>query len=351
MPPVANAAPFLPGAIDSVLAQTYTDFEVVVSDDASEDETPSICREYDDPRFRATRSDRPLGQSVNWNRCLNLATGEYVILLHADDGLLPGYLERAVGVLDVHEDVALVHCAVQHVDELDHQLVTQRLFEADTVDRGDETLRRLLFDGCVICPAGVLVRREAYETVGRFTDKIVWGVDWHMWTRIAMWHAVAYLSEPLAIYRDHTQSGTAAVMASGRNARDERWAIDDLFALIQATRPELNGLKPAAVRGVAHRTWCFAEAMCARARWPRRARESRMQSGSGPGCSPSPGRGPFGPPRLPAIATSRLRRSASNGSQTPLDGACKQVADQPTLLSSISAARSSAWRMQSSMSM
>lgn len=261
--PSYNAAQFLPAAIDSVLAQTFGDFQLVVSDDASDDETPSICRRYSDPRFRASRSERRLGQSGNWNRCLELASGEYVILLHADDQLLPGYLERAVAALDAHEDVGLVHCAVQYIGERGEPRALQRLFDEDTIDRDGVTLRRLLLDGCVISPAGVMVRRTAYEAVGQFTDEIIWGVDWHMWIRIGLGYAVAYLSEPLAAYRVHDHSGTAAVMASGRNARDERRAIDDVFELIESARPELSGLKPAAVRGVAHRTWCVAETMCA----------------------------------------------------------------------------------------
>jgi hypothetical protein len=187
-----------------------------------------------------------------------------VILLHADDKLQPGYLERAVAVLDGHEDLGLVHCAVHHIDERGRPLAVERLFGEDKVDRDDETLRRLLLDGCVINPAGVTVRRTVYEALGRFTDRIVWGVDWHMWTRIALRYGIAYLSAPLAAYREHAQSGTVGVMASGRNARDESWAIDDLFGVIESARPELRELKPAAVRGVASRTLGIAEAMCAR---------------------------------------------------------------------------------------
>ena len=235
--PTYNAAVFLPAAIDSVLAQEFTDFELVVSDDASDDETPSICGDYTDPRFRATRADRRLGQSGNWNRCLELAGGEYVILLHADDQLRSGYLERAVAMLDANEDIGLVHCSVQHVDERDRPLAMQQLFSDDRVDRADETLRKLLLDGCVISPAGVTVRRTVYEDVGSFTDRIVWGVDWHMWIRIALRYPIAYLSEPLAAYRDHAQSGTAAVMATGRNAHDECWAVDDLFGLSSPAGP------------------------------------------------------------------------------------------------------------------
>ncbi len=84
-----------------------------------------------------------------------------------------------------------------------------------------------------------------------------------MWTRIALHSPVAYVAEPLALYRQHGASGTAtAVMTSGRNAGDELWALEDLFSHIERTRPDLLPLKPEAMRGVAHRTWCFAEAMC-----------------------------------------------------------------------------------------
>jgi hypothetical protein len=83
-----------------------------------------------------------------------------------------------------------------------------------------------------------------------------------MWIRIALQSPIAYVSAPLARYREHGHSGTAGVMASGRNARDELWMMDDVFGLIERTRPDLAELKPQARRAIAHRTWCFAEASC-----------------------------------------------------------------------------------------
>jgi glycosyltransferase involved in cell wall biosynthesis len=259
--PSYNAARFLPAAIDSVLAQSFTDFELIVADDASTDDTPKICERYRDRRFHAVRSHERLGQAGNWNRCIALARAEYVSLLHADDQLAPGYLQRAVAALDANDDAALVHCTVQNIDEGGNPLELHTLFGQDTVDRNDVTLRHLLLDGCVINPAGVTVRRRAYETVGPFPE-ITWANDWHMWIRIAIRWPVAYLAEPLALYRKHEHSLTSANMASGRNARDETWAADDLFDLIERTRPDLVELKAAVMRGVAHRTWCVAEAMC-----------------------------------------------------------------------------------------
>jgi glycosyltransferase involved in cell wall biosynthesis len=259
--PAYNAARFLPRAIDSALAQEFEDIEVVVVDNASTDGTREVCERYDDPRFRYEYEATP-GQSPAWNRCVAEATGTYVILLHADDELAPQFLTRATGVLDANDDVGLVNCAVDHIDENGAPLEHQALFESDVVDRDELVLRRLLLTGCVINPAGVLVRREAYGSLGGFTDQVVWGVDWHMWIRIAMTWAVAYVAEPLARYRQHTASGTSGVVTSARNGRDERWVIDDVFRSAQSRRPDLMTLRAEAERGVADRTWWMAERMC-----------------------------------------------------------------------------------------
>jgi len=260
--PARNSAAYLAPAIDSVLAQEYEDFDLVVCDNASTDETGEICAAYTDPRFRVARFEESVGQAANWNRCLELAQGEYVILLHADDELQPQFLARSVGVLDSDPGVQLVHCGVRYIDEQGRPLELRRLFAADLVDREDVILRKLLLEGCVINPAGVIARRDAYEKVGEFTDRVVWGVDWHMWIRIAMLGSVGYLADPLSRYREHTTSGTSGVMKSAGNAADERWVIEDIFHIIEERRPDLLGLRSAAIRGVAERTWWHAELMC-----------------------------------------------------------------------------------------
>jgi glycosyltransferase involved in cell wall biosynthesis len=260
--PTYNTARYIGEAIKSVLGQDYQDYELVICDNASTDETSDICRRFDDPRVRYVRFNEFVGQAANWNRCLDLARGEYVVLLHSDDVLLPAFLRRAAETLDRHPQVGLVHCSVQHISQNNSPLYLQKLYDADVIDAEEKLLRKLLLDGCVVNPAGVMVRREVYETVGKFTEQIVWGVDWHMWTRIALQQKVAYLAEPLALYRQHQQSGTTGVMATARNGSDEVWMMDDIFSLIPADRSDLQVLYNQAIRQVAHRTWCFAEDMC-----------------------------------------------------------------------------------------
>ena len=103
--PTRNGAALLEGCLRSVLDQDYEDFELVVSDNASEDETPEILARYaSDPRIRLLRQERALGVTDNWNAALTASSGERITLLGDDDALLPGYFQRADALVERHGD-------------------------------------------------------------------------------------------------------------------------------------------------------------------------------------------------------------------------------------------------------
>lgn len=116
--PVYNGEDYLAEAIESILAQTFRDFELVVSDNASTDRTSEICRRYaqQDDRIRYHREETNLGGSWNFNRVVELARGEYFRWAAHDDTIRPSYLERCVGVLDADPSVVLCHTAVEIID-------------------------------------------------------------------------------------------------------------------------------------------------------------------------------------------------------------------------------------------
>jgi len=116
--PVYNGGPFFEACLEAVAAQTLTDFEVVISDNASTDGTPDVARSFvdRDPRFRYVRFERNRGAAANWNRVVELATGRYFRWLAADDLIAPTYLERCVAVLDTEPDVVLVTPQVRLID-------------------------------------------------------------------------------------------------------------------------------------------------------------------------------------------------------------------------------------------
>ena len=117
--PVYNGQHLIRDAIDSILAQTYQEFELIISDNASDDGTGAICEEYAarDERIRYVRQPRNLGASANFNKTFELASGTYFKWAAHDDTLEPTYLEQCVAMLEQHPEAVLCHSLVKIVDQ------------------------------------------------------------------------------------------------------------------------------------------------------------------------------------------------------------------------------------------
>lgn len=117
--PVYNGAAYLAETLDSLLDQTWTDFELIISDNASTDATQDICRSYAarDARIRYLRNRENLGAAANYNRVFHLSSGEYFKWAAADDLCAPEFLERCVEVLDREASVVLCYPRAQAIDE------------------------------------------------------------------------------------------------------------------------------------------------------------------------------------------------------------------------------------------
>jgi glycosyltransferase involved in cell wall biosynthesis len=117
--PVFNGEDYLEEALDSILAQTYSDFELIISDNASTDRTEEICRAYaaKDERIWYFRNETNLGAAKNYNRVFELSSGEYFKWATHDDLCAPEYLERCVEILDREPDVVLCYPKTSIIDE------------------------------------------------------------------------------------------------------------------------------------------------------------------------------------------------------------------------------------------
>lgn len=128
--PVYNGERFLAKTLDSILAQTFEDYELIISDNASTDGTEEICRAYTDrdSRIRYHRSERNVGLSINFNRAFQLASGEYFKWLAADDICAPEFVGTCVEMLDAQPHAVLAYPKAKWMDE-DGRV----LFESDTI--------------------------------------------------------------------------------------------------------------------------------------------------------------------------------------------------------------------------
>jgi len=107
--PVYNGENYLEEAIDSILAQTYKDFELIISDNASTDRTPDICQAYanKDPRIRYYRNEKNIGAAVNFNRVFELSSSEYFKWAAHDDIIAPDYISECIEILDNDDSIVL----------------------------------------------------------------------------------------------------------------------------------------------------------------------------------------------------------------------------------------------------
>src|SRR5713101_5204859 len=181
--PTYNGAEFVAQAIESVLAQSLQDFELLVVDDCSTDATLDVVRSFTDSRIRVDENDRRLGIPGNWNRCLSLGRGEYLCLFHQDDVMLPENLARKVQVLASDPTIGFVHSAVEVLIEDSAPAPLANWIEdasADFIVDGVGYFRKLLF-GNLICAPAVVARRQRLLDLGGFDEGLGYTPDYEMW--------------------------------------------------------------------------------------------------------------------------------------------------------------------------
>jgi glycosyltransferase involved in cell wall biosynthesis len=231
-------------AVESVLAQTLTDFELVVIDDDSPDHTAALMVDYQDPRVRFLRNPTRLGAEGNWNRCLLEATGTYVKLLPQDDVLAPDCLERQVAVLrnDSAQRLALVCSARRIVDDRGAQIAIRRpLGSRGAVFPARTLMRRCIRHGTNLIgePGGVLFRRALANEIGVFNGRFPYVLDLEYWARLLTRGDAHYLPAPLAAFR--VSAGSWSVAIGRGQGRDFGRFIRTLHGhpVYRASRPEI----------------------------------------------------------------------------------------------------------------
>jgi glycosyltransferase involved in cell wall biosynthesis len=209
--PTYNRAHFLREAMQSVLSQSFEDFELIVHDNASEDDTGSVVKSFSDERIRYFRNPRNLGHRENWSRCLRVARGNYIATLPDDDLMLPENLAKKVEVLLGNPQVGLVHSKYHLIDEEGRIMKYDTNWghgpdrTVDAMERRDDLLTAFL--NTINLPT-VLFRRACYERLGGFSDRIELAYDWEYWMRIAIYYDVAFMAQPLVKWRIHSSSVT-----------------------------------------------------------------------------------------------------------------------------------------------
>ena len=228
--PVHDCADYLAETLPEVVAQLGDrhDAEIIVVDDASRDDPAAVVERLGRGRVRYRPNPGHLGAIGTFNRCLELARGELVHLLHGDDLVLPGFYPTMGQALADPTAVAAV-CRVQDVAGDGAPLYTTRSYRRGTgVWAG--ALDALSVSNRIRTP-GVVVRRAAYEHVGGFRTDLPHAADWEMWTRLAYSGDIWFENAVLARHRVHSASDTAGRVASAANIAERAETIRLIAAL------------------------------------------------------------------------------------------------------------------------
>ena len=200
---VHNAERYLHRSIESILTQTYPDFECLIIDDASTDNSPAILQFYQEQDRRVRLLHNPVKRGVAWSRkrLLEEAKGRYVAVLDADDVAFPQRLQSQVEYLDTHPEIDLLGSSYEIVDEDGSALQLVRV----ATDSPLAYRWRLLF-GNWICHSTAMYRREVALRLGGYDARVFAGEDFDLWTRFAAMGKVAQLDRPLIQWRHHVES-------------------------------------------------------------------------------------------------------------------------------------------------
>jgi glycosyltransferase involved in cell wall biosynthesis len=218
--PVFNGENYIRRAIESALAQSYTDFELLIVDNNSTDSTAAICDEYakKDSRITYSKNPRNIGIHPNFNKCIDLTTSEYFCWLAHDDELHPDYLRKCVAVLDAQPDVVLVHTAVDIMDELSKSIaIYDPGIKGADADRIEDRFRGLTHIRHTCTAMFGLARRDVLKQTRLFSANHH-AADRAMLAELSLLGKILQLDEVLFRNREHRNRYVRKIRPSERSA-------------------------------------------------------------------------------------------------------------------------------------
>lgn len=234
--PTYNNARYLPEAIESVLAQTFRDFEIIVIDDGSTDHTVAALKPYCNSIIYLHQANQKAPAARN--NGIQKASGEYLAFLDSDDCFLPDKLAAQVHVLDTHPEIGLVAGGFHYTDEAGHVLQVHKPW----LYQNEITLESVIFSGLAPIHA-VLLRRDWFDKVGGFDPHLVYCEDTDLWYRLALAGCgMVWERSIVCQYRLHTTNVTRSTrehFSYLRQVLDRVFADPRMPAHLAARKPEL----------------------------------------------------------------------------------------------------------------
>lgn len=195
---VFNGADVVSDAVESILSQTFNDFEFIIINDGSKDNTANILDRYNDARLKVLHQDN-MGLTRSLNKGIKLSKGRYIARLDADEESLPGRLSRQVGFLDSNPEVGIVGSFCTNYDQVNGTK------EDVHVPVTNLEIRKWLLKNNAFVHGSVMIRREVFENIGYYNEDFKYIQDYELWPRIANKYKTYNLPEVLLKRKITTQ--------------------------------------------------------------------------------------------------------------------------------------------------
>lgn len=205
--PTRNRAALLKRSINSVLAQTFKDFELIIVDNASKDETKYVVSLFKDPRVSYKRNIKNLGIIGNWNKAIKYSRGKYLNIFHDDDVMYPTFLEESIKALDKYSSVGFTFSLIKRVDK--KRKFLNIWWEDYNSMKGlikgiDYILLTIEKERCISLAPNMVFRKEVFNKVGLFKQAYAFNTfDFNMWFKLAFNYDVYLINKLLFEYTIH----------------------------------------------------------------------------------------------------------------------------------------------------
>lgn len=254
--PTYNGSRFVAQAVRSLLAQTHREFELVVFDDDSTDDTVAVVRAAaDDPRLRLERGARR-GAAGNWNRALERVETPFFLIAHQDDVYEPEFVGEMLDQLQRYPRAFLAHCRAATIDEHGHPVrAPADHYKAsfwpagECYERSGRAELRALLNGSYIVTPSAVYRTSAVRAIGFFDTYYRQSIDWDYWLRgVLAGFSVVGVNRPLMSYRRHPGMTTCVTEQDFTRYRDEvrvlSWIAEAAFraGLADTDRPDYSAV-------------------------------------------------------------------------------------------------------------
>jgi glycosyltransferase involved in cell wall biosynthesis len=253
--PTCNGTRHLADTLRSIPVQAGSAFDLLISDDRSDDETVALARAEAGDRARIAVNSERLGLAGNWNRCVNLSRTPLVAIFHQDDVMHPGHLAAHLATFAAVPRLGMVASAADVIDD------EGRAVPESVVGRGGlgpvdrtfgpaEAVAAMAAGNPLRCSA-VTLRAEALADVGGFDPSLRYVLDWDAWLRIARRWPLAWLARPSVSVRWHSSSETHRFKTGTADLDETARLVDDLFHRDAARWPDAPRIRRAADRRLA----------------------------------------------------------------------------------------------------